>query len=133
MITISKKCYSGRDLWCNRPALGQRRRERKNLLGDSLLRREEAYFNGKRGANIVYGGPDFGTMTQVEVLPHFPRVGQTEYSNRPEPLLHYYVGFDPLHVALPGSEYLGDETVLRRPCDRFLFPQVKMGMTQDLV
>lgn len=121
------------DFRCFETALGQRKCESKSLLGDSLLRREEAFFDGKRGANIVYGGPDFGTMAQVEVFPHYPRFGQTEYSNRPEPLVHYYVGFEPLYRALPHSEYLGVESVLGRPCDLFLFPQVKLGATQDLV
>ena len=46
-------------------------------------------------------------------------------SDRPVPLLYYYVGKKPLFEVLPASQHLGGVRLLGRDCDAFLFPEVQ--------
>lgn len=125
--------FDTEDYQCVETALGQRMQRCDRLLGESLFSRGRAYFDGKRGADVVLGGPEFDTIRQIEVLRHFPRLGKTQHTNRPVPFRYYYLGPEPLNQALPRSRHLGEEVVIGRPCDAFVFTQDKPEMILELV
>lgn len=114
-------------------ALGRRLKEQESFLGDAQRRRVRYFFDGRRGADIEYGGTDFQDMVQVIVLAHFPTGGNPGVFNCAEPLNSYYVGLEPLHMALPRAEHLRSEPFLDRPCEVFRVPEVRGSLVLDHV
>lgn len=113
-------------------ALGQKRMETKQFLGGVLRRRSEAYLDGKKGADVVFGGAGFLKIVQAEVRREFPRLSaSSEQAKAPDPLRNYHLGRDPLYAVLGRAEHLGADRMLDRPCELFYFARVKLGVLVD--
>lgn len=108
-------------------ASGKRFYDTTSREPNGLVVRRTGYRDGSRCANVTYQSDDPSEQAQIVVSRVFLREADFGYVERPEPLAFYYVGLVPLHEALRGAERLEDSVVLGRPCDRFLFPEVKGG------
>jgi len=86
--------------------------------------RQTYYFDGRRGADVTASSEDPKQQNQVVLHRHFAREGPEPITQRPIPLFYYWIDLEPLHEAISRARYLGQEEVLGRTCDRFLFQGV---------
>ena len=114
-------------------AAGRRLCEHRTLNGDALDRLSMYYGDGAKFANVDYRRDDPETQQVVFINRQFWMEDRSDRKQVPPPLLYFYVGREPLHQALPKSTYLGQDKVIGRDCEIFLFPQVQWMVPQDQV
>lgn len=91
------------------------------------------FFDGKRGASLAYDRQDTEKQQQVIIHKHFGRENQLSRTDRPSPLLYYWVDRTPLHEALGNARFLGKQRVIGRDCDAFLFSRKGRSGQQDQI
>jgi hypothetical protein len=114
-------------------AIGQRKCDSRYLKSDKVVNRLTHYSDGTKCADVNYSKDDLEHHELVVIKRQYFMEDRGERMERPEPLRLLYVGREPLAKALPKATYLGEDQVLNRACDRFLFAQVRWEIPQDHV
>jgi len=103
---------------------GQRLYDRRSFKGEEVVYRQTHYFDGRRGADVMWAEDDpEERQQQIVIHRHFGREDREVLTQRPKPLLWYWVDRDPLHEVLTQARKLGQNKVLGRVCDLFLFSE----------
>jgi hypothetical protein len=114
-------------------ATGRRFYEFRALKGDEIVQRSLHYGDGTKFADVDYRPDDPETQNAIFINRQFWMEGRNDRRQVPQPFLYLYVGREPLHEALPKATHLGQDKVIGRECEIFLFPQVRWAVTQDQV
>jgi len=115
-------------------AKGERYFDNVTRISDGRVYRETAYSDGRKSANVMYDAQDVSSISRIGVGHEFMGETRVGYYSAPEPFRYTRVGLIPLDEALPHAEKLARVDVIGRPCDRYLFREVKSaGAPQSLV
>jgi hypothetical protein len=113
---------------------GDRFMEETSIDKETGIRSSVKYYHKEdRCVNLTFhpDGSQRRALISREQFGMEHRLGSTK---RPSPLVYLYVGKVPIYEALIDAEPLGQAKRLERPCDQYLFRQVRWGMVhQDLV
>lgn len=104
---------------------GQRKADSRSITPGLPEARREGYCDGSRCADVWYSGDRQGSVTISRAFLLERVIGSTQ---RPRPLTYFYVGKIPLYEALPKGRHLGQSTVAGRPCDVYMFPNIRWGV-----
>ncbi|GIW85815.1 MAG: hypothetical protein KatS3mg108_0139 [Isosphaeraceae bacterium] len=105
---------------------GQRFQEVRARLSDGRDKLGgQDYCDGARCAEVMFHEGDPTRQRSITISSSFAGENSGLETQRPLPLRFLYVGLKPLPQALrEGAEHVGQETLLDRPCDVFLFRDV---------
>jgi hypothetical protein len=104
---------------------GHRYYDQVMYLQDKVAGRSTGFCDGEQCARVVYDNVDITKQRSLVITTAFLREGRGNLTDRPVPLVWFYLGNVPLNEALPKARYLGRTEVLGRPCERFLFSDVE--------
>lgn len=114
-------------------AEGQRFLELKGMRGDTVVSRSHHFADGKRFASLIFDREHPDSASSVQLTRRFLMEDRSDRKQIPPPFLYFFVGNEPLQRALKHAQYLGEQTILNRKCDAFLFPSVRWHVTQDQI
>jgi hypothetical protein len=114
---------------------GQRFAEYRGMKGEKMMNRSTSHLKGKGefGVYIIYRDDNLETQKQVHFTPEYWMEHKSDRKQLPACLLFLFVGSERLDTALANATYLGESQVLGRPCNSFLFEDVRWLRPQDHV
>ena len=112
---------------------GQRLLDCRYLKSGSERSRAVHYFDGRRGADVLYRKDKPGQQDQATFHRHFYLEADWAQSSRPLPLSYYWVARRPIHKVLSNATHLGERKVMGRDCDVFLFRNAGWSGVQEQV
>jgi hypothetical protein len=115
-------------------AAGQRMCESRHLLAGKLVNRYTYYDQLTKCADVSYHPDNLEKPQGVVIKRQFWMENLGDRKQLPVPLIFLYVGREPLQKALlTKARPVGEDEVIGRPCDVFLFQGVLWNVPQDHV
>ena len=125
--------YNGIEEHYIETVIGQRYLDIRYLKDNKIVNRYEHFCDGHKCAVVSYARENFEKQQSMIINKFFFMEDRSERTNRPIPLLYLYVGRVPLHQALVKAQHIGEDRVLGRDCDIFVFPNVRWQAVQTHV
>jgi hypothetical protein len=118
--------FRAHDLHYVETVLGSRLFDETSTHASGAPVRHAGYCDARRNALVLFDQADTSRQAQITVSNEFMTESKSGFSMRPVPLKFHYVGIKPLGEALrdPGVKFIGEDRVLDRKCNAFLFPEV---------
>ena len=106
---------------------GRRLYDRIMQLPSGVQQHSTSYCDSNKCAEVEYPNEQGLKHTQVVIKRAFGTEDIFGCTFRPTPLCYYYVGKTPLPEAILKAPWAGEDHVLGRDCDNYLFTNVKWG------